>query len=401
MSREVRVADVVLAATVLLFVSGLALMVASGEMAWPLAVFFGVEIAFPAVGWFIVRVTRNRVGWVFLAAGLGLAMQAFSSGYGEYGLVERPGALPGAVVVTWLGEVVWLPQLVVATMFLFLLFPEGRLPSRRWRSVAYLGVAGVLLLEASILFAPTLYAHEDVRAPLAGVLSESVLAVLGTVGGLILLPTVLLALSAVVVRYRRAGTVGRAQIKWFAYAATVFLAAELTFNVFELGRDNALLSVLNGLAGLLIPAAVAIAILRHRLYDIDVVINRTLVYAGLTAFLAAVYAVGVLVLGQLLSATAGGNDIAVAASTLAVAGLFRPARARIQEWVDRHFYRRRYDAARTLEAFAARLRQQVDLTAVVRDLEATVSETLQPQSVFTWLTPSDALPARHSTDRRG
>jgi hypothetical protein len=393
MTQGVRAPGTTFVAATMLFVAGLVLLVIIGFLTWPLAAFFFVvETAFPAVGLFIVARTRNRVGWVFLIAGLALGIQSFSYAYGEYGLVHHPGAVPGASLIAWVGEVAWLPQLVLATMFLFLLFPDGRLPSRRWRWVVGLGAAGVLLVETSIVFAPTLHSHPNLRAPLAGLVPDSVVNVLANIGTFVALPAMLLALASVGVRYRRAGTVGRQQIKWFAFAAGAFLTAQMAFNVFELGQDNLIATLLNGFSALLIPLAVAIAVLRYRLYDIDVVINRTLVYATLTAFLAGVYFATVLVLGPLVTPARARTDLAVAASTLAVAALFRPARARIQGAVDRRFYRKRYDAARAVEAFAARVRQEVDLSGLIRDLERTVSETLGPEVVFISLVSQRVAP---------
>ena len=180
------------------------------------------------------------------------------------------------------------------------------------------------------------------------------------------------------------------QIKWFLYAAVAFLAAQLTFNVFAFGEDNPVLVILNGLSTLLIPAAVAVAILKHRLY-VDIIINRTLVYSALTAVLALVYAGGVTGVGGLFrSATAqDNNNLVVAASTLAVAGLFRPARSRIQALIDRRFYRRKYDAARALELFSTRLREEIDLESLTRELLGVVQDTMQPAQVSLWLRERD------------
>jgi hypothetical protein len=388
MSHGVRAPATTFVAATLLFFAGLVLLVVTGSLGWPLAAFFfGVETAFPAVGLFIVARTRNRVGWVFLIAGLALGIQSFSYAYGEYGLVHHPGAVPGASLIAWVGEVAWLPQLVLATMFLFLLFPDGRLPSRRWRWVVGLGAAGVLLVETSIVFAPTLYSHPNLRAPLAGLVPVSVLNVLANIGTFVALPAMLLALASVGVRYRRAGTVGRQQIKWFAFAAGAFLTAQMAFNVFELGQDNVLAALLNGLSTLLIPLSVAIAVLRYRLYDIDVVINRTLVYGGLTAVLALVYLGGVVGVGGFVRGMTGQerNTLVVAASTLVVAGMFRPARTRIQAFIDRRFYRSRYDAQQTIADFSAKMRDEIDLESLTNEMATVVRDTVQPTHVSLWL----------------
>lgn len=381
-------ATAVFVVAIVLFLAGLALLVAARYLPVALAAAFLTEMALPFVGLFIVRRAGNRVGWIFLASGLALSIQAFAFGYGAYGLAHDPGSLPAAVVVAWVGEIVWLPQLVLGTMFLFLLFPDGRLPSRRWRPVVYLGIAGAALIEATVVGAPTLYAYPQHRSPLGGFASESTLEAIASIGGILLLATTLLALSALVVRYRRAEPGGRQQIKWFVYAAAVYLAGEVTFNVMEVGRDSVALSLLSAAGALLVPTAVAVAIVRHRLYDIDVIINRTLVYATLTVILGATYLASVVGLQSVLAPLTDDSDLAVAASTLAVAAMFRPVRERVQRLIDKHFYRLRYDAGKTLELFAARLRDEVDLEHLRSDLLALVGTTMHPRHASLWLRPS-------------
>ena len=380
-----RMAQIAFAATILLFLAGLALLVAVGELSWPTAVFFTVELAFPATGFLIVLRTGNRVGWVFLWAGLGLGIQAFCAGYAEYALVVRPGSLPAARFFAWLGEIIWLPQLLMGTMFLFLLFPDGRVPGPRWRWVVRVGVAGALLVEAGVAFESRLYSYPNLRAPLGGLISQGYLDVLSTVGSLAVLLAMLLALASLVVRYRHSGEIARLQIKWFLYAAVTFLADQLVFNVFELPRDNGLLAIVGGLSTLLIPAAVAVAVLKHRLYDIDFIINRTLLWTCLTATLSAVYLFAVTVLQGALHPLAGDSALSVAVSTLTVAALFRPARTHIQAFIDRRFYRSRYDAGKTIEAFAARLRDEVDLDALTAELVSVTRKVMQPTQASLWL----------------
>jgi hypothetical protein len=190
---------------------------------------------------------------------------------------------------------------------------------------------------------------------------------------------------SLVVRYRRAHGVERQQLRWVAGAGCLLVLAAIGGSAASdwLGQGAGWIGILLGLLG--VAVALAIALLRYRLYDLDVVLNRTLVYAALTATLAATYLATVLVLQLLLSGTTGNSGLAVAASTLAVAGLFRPARARIQQVVDRRFYRRKYDAERTVEAFSTRLRDQVDLDALDHELSAVVRDTLQPRHVSLWL----------------
>ena len=380
-----RGAQLTFVASILLFLAGLGLLVAVGELHWSTAVFFTVELAFPATGYLIVLRTRNRVGWVFLWAGLGLGLQAFCAGYAEYALVVRPGSLPAARFLAWLGEIIWLPQLLMATMFLFLLFPDGRVPSPRWRWVVRLGVAGALVVEAGVALEPRLYSYPKIQAPFGGLISQSSLDIISTVGSLALLPAMLLALVSLFARYRRAGQVARLQIKWFLYAAVAFLAAQLASNVFELAQDNGLVSIVGGLSTLFIPVAVAIAVLKHRLYDIDFIINRTLLWTSLTVTLSAVYLVAVTVLQGAINPLAGESPLSVAVSTLATAALFGPARTRIQAFIDRRFYRNRYDARQTIEAFATRLRDEVDLDALSAELVAVTRRVMQPTHASLWL----------------
>jgi hypothetical protein len=214
-----RVVRLVFATTVLFFLAGLVLFVVAEALSWSTATFFVVELAFPATGLIILLRTSNRVGWILLGAGLGLGIQAFCAAYAEYGLSHSPSVLPGASIFAWVSDIIWLPQLLMATMFLFLLFPDGRLPSARWRLVIYVGIAGALLTEIGIVFESEVYGYSGVQAPFAGLISESFLELLSTVGGLMLLPAILLALASLFVRYRSSGTVARLQIKWFLFAA--------------------------------------------------------------------------------------------------------------------------------------------------------------------------------------
>jgi hypothetical protein len=209
--------------------------------------------------------------------------------------------------------------------------------------------------------------------------------VVGTASGAVLAGTFIVALGSLGARFRVARGNEREQLKWVAYAM-VLLVLGFMLNLLPLGLDNDLAGLLAVVVGLLsVPVSVAVAILRHRLYDIDVVINRTLVYGSLTAVLVATYLVLVLTLRAVLGPITGESDLAVAGSTLAVAALFRPLRNRIQKVVDQRFYRKRYDASSTLDAFAGRMRRQLDLEAVGTDLRNTVADTVQPRSVSLWL----------------
>jgi hypothetical protein len=269
--------------------------------------------------------------------------------------------------------------------FFFLLFPNGRLPSRRWRPVAWLAgfALGGILFGA---FAPGSLLTSEVENPFgaAGTTGDIVAAVYGLGWTLSLIANLAAAIS-VVVRFRHARGEERLQIKWVAFAAGLnaftFVA---TYTVLqEVWKDADPVVPILGLVA--IPIAAAFAIFKRRLYDIDVVINRTLVYGALTAILAGIYLGSVLLLQLALRPLTEESNLAIAVSTLAVAALFRPARARIQAAVDRRFYRRKYDAARTLERFGTRLRDEVDLDALGSELRRVVTDTMQPASVSLWL----------------
>ena len=321
------------------------------------------------------RVPANAIGWTLLALGLGLAVGLLAGAYAE------AGPLPADAWMAWLGN--WLPLVSMygATTALLLLFPDGRLVSRRWRPVAWACAAGVVLAGLGAALDPRPLGEAELTNPLgadgaAGELMRGVIAVTD----LLALPLLLAAAASLVVRFRRARGVERLQLKWFTFDAAIAGAALGLAGTGEgIVADTGFIVGLLALAAL--PVTAGMAILRYRLYDIDVVIRRTLIYAALTAILGATY----LVLVLLVSLAVGESGFAVAVSTLAVAALFRPVLARIQATVDRRFYRRRYDAARTLEAFGGRLRDEVDLETLTADLRGVVSETVQPAHVSVWL----------------
>jgi hypothetical protein len=348
--------------------------------------------AFMAVGALIVAVRpEHRVGWMFSAIGLLAAVGLLAQEYSEYGYVTRPGSLPYPVVGAWV--VAWYWLLLIALMFIFtlLLFPTGHLASPRWRPVAWVAWIGTVTITVLGALNPTLQLQdEDYSVPnpigvaAVGDVEES------TAGGVLLVVFVLsmtAAFVSLVIRFRRSQGVERQQLKWFTYAGTLLLAMLMISIVIEdvlgleasVGGDFVFFLLIAFL-----PMSAGIAILRYRLYDIDLVINRTLVYGALTATLGLVYVAGVVGLPEVLP-LARDNDLVVAGSTLAVAALFSPARRRIQAFVDRRFYRSRYDARRTVEEFSSRLRDQVDLETLVDDLERVVRETLAPASVGLWL----------------
>jgi hypothetical protein len=303
--------------------------------------------------------------------------------YTEYGLETEPGSLPASDLVLWFESWAWIPPFGTLTTFLLLLFPDGRLPSPRWRPVAVLTAGGIVVASVAIALHPEPLSESGVENPLGIGGADTVLLVVGLVAGGAVVTGMIGGIVALVRRLRRSRGEERQQLKWFTYAAIVLVVVVLASINQETG---VLLGVVQAIVvGPVLAFAVGVAILRYRLYDIDVVINRTLVYGSVTALLAAAY-LGLVLLFQLaFSPLTEENSLAVALSTLAVAALFRPARNRVQTVVDRRFYRRRYDAQLTLEGFAARLREEVDLDALRGELTGVVAETMQPAHVSLWL----------------
>ena len=365
-------------------------------------VFGMVILTFPLVGLLILRrQPRNTIGWVLQAIGLVWAVNGVADSYATYGMVVAPGAVPGPEVVAAVNEAAWIPAIGLMGTFLFLLYPDGHLPSPRWRPVAWVSAATMVLGTAAITFMPGVMEESPVpqtENPLGWQAGEPFLVGLVVVV-LPLLPLSILACAASLVRrFRGSRGVERLQLTWLASAgATVALLYAVTMlgvlvtDVTDVSAPDAAwlraLQLVSLLSFALVPLAIGIAILRHGLYEIDVVINRALVYGGLTATLLGVYLGSVLLLQLVLSPVTKQSDLAVAGSTLAVAALFGPARRRLQRVVDRRFYRSRYDAARTLEEFAERLRHQVDLDAVGTDLRRVVDATVRPAHVSLWLRP--------------
>jgi hypothetical protein len=346
-------------------------------------------LAFPVVGALVVsRQPGNSIGWLFCAVGIPFGLSGVAYGWGAYGLFAEPGALSGAEWGAWLGSWLFAPSLFAIPPLLFLLFPDGRPPSRRWRFVAWLVLAGVCATTVGSALAPgrlTEPPFKGVENPAGIEAAGPVLDVVGGAGFVALFVGILLGAAALVARFRRARGDERQQLKWFASAGTLFALACLVALTPWFGSSDTTGQLLILLAFAAVPISAGVAILKYRLYDIDLVIRRTLVYGGVTALLAGAYLGGVLLLQLALSPLTEQSDLAIAGSTLAVAALFRPARARVQAAVDRRFYRRRYDAARTLEGFGVRLRDEVDLEALGGELRSVVTQTMQPAHISLWL----------------
>jgi hypothetical protein len=341
--------------------------------------------AFPIVGALIaLRAPGNAMGWLFLATGLVQGLELALLGYASRGLVAAPGSVPGAAHAALVADTVWVPVMLGGIAGLFLLFPHGRLPSRRWRPAVWLGAALALAYVGGTLVKPgPLYYFPSEDNPLAIDGAGAVARLAADGASTAAIGLALAGAVSLVSRFRRSSGQERQQFKWLALVAGLLLLATpvlIAANESELAgvkvSDLVFVTLIS-----LVPVAVGIAILRHGLYDVDVVIRRTLVYAVLTATLGAAYLGSVLLVGLAV----GESGLAVAVSTLAVAALFRPARARIQSTVDRRFYRRRYDAALTLEAFGGRLREELDLETLVHDVRGVVTETVQPTHVSVWL----------------
>jgi uncharacterized membrane protein len=350
-------------------------------------------IGAPILGALIAsRRPENRYGWLWLGLGLSLAFVGLAEPYAAYALIAEPGSLPAPRMVNKVLALGWL-GLITLVPFVFLLFPSGRLPSRRWRLLGWVVLAvGAALLPLSF-FGPE-SGQGPVKVPFAvgGAVGEVISAVvLGAV--LIVFAAIILSAFSLVIRYHRASGVERQQLKWFALAAALgggFIVADLLGMHRLLG--DALWNLLDTATLAALYVAVGIAILRYRLYEIDIIINRTLVYGSLTALLAAVYFGGVTATQAIFGVLTGQEQqpqLAIVISTLVIAALFNPLRRRIQDFIDRRFYRSKYDARKTLESFSAKLRDETDLDTLSDDLVEVVRETMQPAHVSLWLIPTN------------
>jgi hypothetical protein len=345
-------------------------------------------MSFPLVGAVIAtHRPRNPLGWMFLVIGLSQGLTSLGSQYASYVFRTAPGAGPGGELAIWVSQWAWAPGLGLLLTFVPLLFPDGRLPSRRWRPVTWLSAIPIVVIPVSTAVALWSWRGPALLDP-SGVQqgTDDLGPVLGFAPYLLMLGCGVACVVALLLRFRRARGVERQQLKWLLFACAVTIAIFVvvqpnTNNVWRLGLLLALPFFLS------VPVAAGVAILRYRLYEIDRIINRTLVYGLLTAVLGLCYAAGSLLFVLVAGAGADPPSWLVAAATLAAAAVFRPVRGRIQAVVDRRFNRRRYHAARTVEAFSTRLRDQIDLDTLSAELVAVADRTMEPTMLSLWLRP--------------
>jgi hypothetical protein len=355
------------------------------------------------------------MGWISLSVGLFWILIGLKEASDAYA-VARVGSEWSSFTFDALIQWLWVPPVGLLGIYMILLFPDGKLPSRRWRPFAWFAGTVMALICVLFIFVPgPLVDHEGAQNPLG----LEWLAWVADVGIFIilLLPLCILASAlSLILRYRRSEGEVREQIKWLAFAAcfigvtyTSSLLVRILFEPESLNTEAAdplwltLVDILNQLSYAGVPVAIGFAVLKYRLYDIDIIINRTLVYGSLTLMLALVYFGGVTATQALLQTLTGQQklpQLAIVASTLVIAALFNPLRRLIQSFIDRHFYRRKYDAAKTLDTFSARLRDETDLLTLGEELISVVRETMQPEHVSLWLRPDTISPGREGSDTK-
>jgi hypothetical protein len=357
-------------------------------------------LPFSVIGALIVsRQPRNVIGWIYCGVGLLVGLTALAHGYAEYWLASGFGIRSLAETAAWFGSWSWIPLVLVPTSLLLLLFPDGRVLSPRWRVVAWcagFGIVGYSLNSAletgGLGDFPKISNPYGVDSPLVGMvgLAGVILAGCSTVASAV----------SLIVRMRRADSEQRQQIKWFAYGGVVVVSTIVASGFVSIWSVPASILIIS-VALLGLPVFTGIAILQYRLYEIDIIINRTLVYGSLTIMLAAVYFAGVVGTQYVFRAVTGQErlpQLAVVVSTLAIAAMFNPLRRRLQAFIDRRFYRSKYDAAKTLEAFSSKLRDETDLGTLSDDLISVVRATIQPAHISLWLRPDMTSIERRQTD---
>jgi len=357
-------------------------------------------LTFSVVGAIIAsRHPRNTIGWLFCSVGVTIGLNSFVGNYAEFWLASGFGTSSLGETAAWFSSWLWTLLVYAPASLLLLLFPDGRLPSPRWRPVAWGvalgtagGVVGNALKAGPLVDFPQIANPYGVEGPIVGMV--------GIVGSIVAAGSMVASVVSLIVRLRRARSEQREQIKWLAYGGAVVVSG-VCVGVLIIPESVPASIVVMSVSLLGLPVFTGIAIVKHRLYDIEVVINLTLVYAILSATLGVVYFGGIVLLQRVFAGLTGQEklpQLAIVVSTLAIAALFNPLRRRVQAFVDRRFYRRKYDAAKILEAFSTRLRSETDLDALNSALVGVVRETMQPEHVSLWLRP-DTTPGEQ-TDRR-
>ena len=347
-----------------------------------------MALAYPTVGAFIVsRRPTNPIGWILCLTGLLTGARAFAAAYTYYGVAGRPDPLPGVEYAAWVGSWVGAPGVLLAAVLLLLVFPDGRLIDRAWWAVVGMAACGAVLFALLLALEQTQWIvirSVDNPIEVSRSVIREVIRPLGNLGMLLLIVSLLCGGVSLLIRVDKGSQVVRQQIKWLAFFAALMAVG------FGLSDTGAWPFFVGIAAFYCFPIGVGIAVMRYRLLDIDVVINRALVYGSLTALLVGIYFGGVTATQALFQALTSQEQLpqlVVVASTLVIAALFNPLRRRIQSFIDRRFYRKKYDAAKTLEAFSAKLRDETDLEALSGDLVGAVRETMQPAHVSLWLRP--------------
>jgi len=374
--------SLIFAATVLRFLEG------GNLLQYAHNIFIGIAFGlYGTVGALIVwQRPRNTIGWILCAIGIGTAITDFSGAYSAYGMIKGHLLLPGTEVFNWLGNTVWPINWVLFLVFLPLLFPNGHLLTRRWRIVGWLAavLAFLSMLAGWLSLANVELFGKGIPADFWSSLSDNF--------NLLVLPLTIAALVSLVLRFIRAKERQRQQIKWLTYG-TAIMAVLIIGSILILNDPNSpIYTLIFDFAIMLLPLSIGISILRNQLYDIDRLINRTLVYGILTILLALVYfglVFGLQALVHLFTGQISQSPIVVVASTLAIFVLFQPLRHRIQRIIDRRFYRSKYDAAKIIANFSSTLREEVDLNTLSEHLVAVVQETMQPAHVSLWLRKPD------------
>ena len=348
-----------------------------------------VLLGFTALGLLVVsRRPGNPVGWIITGVSLLAVISGFMQSYAIYSLYTDPGGLPGGGTMAWLSTLVFIPVLFAAPAMLFLLFPDGSLPGRRWRLVFWLTILATCSTMAGAALNPAMNdaPFKGVASPLGLDTPRALYETLANFGWPGMAASLILAAVAMILRLRRSRGVERQQLKWIAAAAAVLpLSSAIGVFAYYFGYET-FGGIFTTFAFVPIIFAAGYPVLRYRLYDIDFIINRALVYGVLTVSLVLVYLGGVVSLQYVFRTLAGGgSQLAIVVSTLAIAALFNPLRRRIQTTIDRRFYRKKYDARRVLDAFSLSLRDERHLEPLVAETLAVVRETVQPSSVSVWL----------------